>query len=178
VLIASVNAVAVATSCSPARPPTRPRKWLDRVRTAPAQITVVALVLTVIIVIARRLDGRGTPLRGGLPSGHAPSPSRAGWPPRISSRLARFVVSAADLNIGTARGPDRVESGVHSASRLLTVARLGALVTLSVFQLPVSNDLDTNGPSRSRNSVRARIELPRRGRGAHPDGRVSKAVTW
>ena len=45
---------------------------LDRLRQAPAELTLVALVLTVIAVIATKAyTGRGTPLRGGLPSGHA-----------------------------------------------------------------------------------------------------------
>src|SRR5205085_1885074 len=45
---------------------------LDKVRDAPARITLIALILTVIVVIATKAwTGRGTPLRGGLPSGHA-----------------------------------------------------------------------------------------------------------
>ena len=45
---------------------------LDRIRDAPAEITLAALVLVILVVIATKAwTGRGTPLRGGLPSGHS-----------------------------------------------------------------------------------------------------------
>ena len=45
----------------------------------PAELTLIALVLTSILVIATKaLTGRGTPLRGGLPSGHA-AIAFSGW---------------------------------------------------------------------------------------------------
>ena len=79
VLIASINAVASATSSSPAQVRTAARNLIDRVRDAPAKLTIIALALVVILVIATKaLTGRGTPLRGGLPSGHA-AVAFAGW---------------------------------------------------------------------------------------------------
>src|SRR3954449_2130306 len=79
VLIASVNAVAVGYLVFAGKAADKSARVLDKLRNAPAEITVIALVLTVIIVIATKAwTGRGTPLRGGLPSGHA-AVAFAGW---------------------------------------------------------------------------------------------------
>src|SRR6059036_2732388 len=47
-------------------------RFLTRLSDAPAELTLVALAVTVMLVIALKAHtGRGTPLRGGFPSGHA-----------------------------------------------------------------------------------------------------------
>jgi len=137
VLIASVNAVAVGYLVFAGKAADKTADVLDRVRTAPAQITLVALVLTVIIVIATKAwTGRGTPLRGGLPSGHA-AVAFAGWMAAtyIVNDSHRFVVSALTFIMALLVAQTRVESGVHSALEVAYGGALGALVTLAVFQL-------------------------------------------
>jgi diacylglycerol kinase (ATP) len=137
VLIASVNAVAVGYLVFAGKAADKTADVLDRVRSAPAQITLVALVLTVIIVIATKAwTGRGTPLRGGLPSGHA-AVAFAGWMAAtyIVNDSHRFVVSALTFIMALLVAQTRVESGVHSALEVAYGGALGALVTLSVFQL-------------------------------------------
>jgi diacylglycerol kinase (ATP) len=137
VLIASVNAVAVGYLVFAGKAADKTAEVLDRVRSAPAQITLVALVLTVIIVIATKAwTGRGTPLRGGLPSGHA-AVAFAGWMAAtyIVNDSQRFVVSALTFIMALLVAQTRVESGVHSALEVAYGGALGALVTLSVFQL-------------------------------------------
>ncbi len=137
VLIASVNAVAVGYLVFAGKAADKTAEVLDRVRSAPAEITLVALVLTVIIVIATKAwTGRGTPLRGGLPSGHA-AVAFAGWMAAtyIVNDSHRFVVSALTFIMALLVAQTRVESGVHSALEVAYGGALGALVTLSVFQL-------------------------------------------
>ena len=137
VLISSVNAVAVGYLVFAGKAADKTAQVLDRVRSAPAEITLVALVLTVIIVIATKAwTGRGTPLRGGLPSGHA-AVAFAGWMAAtyIVSDSHRFVVSALTFIMALLVAQTRVESGVHSALEVAYGGALGALVTLSVFQL-------------------------------------------
>jgi diacylglycerol kinase (ATP) len=137
VLIASVNAVAVGYLVFAGKAADKTAEVLDRVRSAPAQITLVALVLTVIIVIATKAwTGRGTPLRGGLPSGHA-AVAFAGWMAAtyIVNDSHRFVVSALTFIMALLVAQTRVESGVHSALEVAYGGALGALVTLSVVQL-------------------------------------------
>src|SRR6058998_3368392 len=88
VLIATVNAIAIGYLVFSGQIADRSSRLLDRLRDAPAQLTLIALVVTIIVVIAAKAyTGRGTPLRGGLPSGHA-AVAFAGW------MAATYVVGA------------------------------------------------------------------------------------
>src|SRR5581483_9791329 len=79
VLIASINALAVGYLVFSGKVADRSATLLERLRDAPAELTLVALVLTVLVVIATKAyTGRGTPLRGGIPSGHS-AVAFAGW---------------------------------------------------------------------------------------------------
>jgi diacylglycerol kinase (ATP) len=137
VLIAAVNAVAVGYLVFAGKAADKSADVLDKLRDAPAKLTVIALVLTVIIVIATKAwTGRGTPLRGGLPSGHA-AIAFAAWVAAtyIVGDSHRFVVSALTFIMAILVAQTRVESGIHSTLEVITGAAIGALVTLSVFQL-------------------------------------------
>src|SRR2546429_9221365 len=137
VLIASVNAVAVGYLVFAGKAADKTARVLDKLRNAPAEITVVALVLTVLIVIATKAwTGRGTPLRGGLPSGHA-AVAFAGWVAitYLVGDHHRFVVSALTLIMAVLVAQTRVESGIHSTLEVAYGGALGAIVTLVVFQL-------------------------------------------
>ena len=137
VLIATVNAVAVGYLVFSGQVTDRSSRLLDRLSNAPAKLTLVALVLTILIVIATKAwSGRGTPLRGGLPSGHA-AIAFAGWMAAtyIVGDSHRFLVSALTFIMALLVAQTRVESGVHSALEVAYGGALGALITLSVFQL-------------------------------------------
>ena len=137
VLIASVNAVAVGYLVFAGKAADKSADVLDKLRDAPAQVTLIALVLTILIVIATKAwTGKGTPLRGGLPSGHA-ALAFAGWVAAtyIVGDSHRFVISGLTFIMALLVAQTRVESGVHSALEVAYGGALGALVTLSVFQL-------------------------------------------
>jgi diacylglycerol kinase (ATP) len=137
VLISAVNAVAVGYLVFAGKAADKSADVLDKLRDAPAQVTVIALVLTVILVIATKAwTGRGTPLRGGLPSGHA-AVAFAAWVAAtyIVGDSHRFVVSALTFIMALLVAQTRVESGIHSTLEVASGAAIGALVTLSVFQL-------------------------------------------
>jgi diacylglycerol kinase (ATP) len=137
VLVATVNALAVGYLVFSGEVADRSSRLLDRLRDAPAQVTLIALVLTVIIVIATKAyTGRGAPLRGGLPSGHA-AVAFAGWMAAtyIISDSHRFLISTLTFVMALLVAQTRVESGVHSALEVTYGGVLGALVTLAVFQL-------------------------------------------
>ena len=137
VLIAPINALIVGYLVFSGKVADRSSQLLDRLRQAPAELTIVALVLTVIIVIATKAyTGRGTPLRGGLPSGHA-ALAFAGWMAitYIAGADHRFVVSSVALVLALLVAQTRVESGVHSALEVAYGALVGALATLVVFQV-------------------------------------------
>jgi diacylglycerol kinase (ATP) len=137
VLIASITAVAIGFLVFQSAVGQRATNALDRVRDAPADITLVALVLVVFVVIATKAwTGRGTPLRGGLPSGHA-ALAFAGWVAitYLVGDHRRFVVSGLTLIMAALVAQTRVESGIHSTLEVAYGGALGALVTLVVFQV-------------------------------------------
>ena len=97
----------------------------------------MALVLVVLIVIGTKAwTGRGTPLRGGLPSGHA-ALAFAGWVAvtYLVDADHRFVVSGLTLIMAVLVAQTRVESGIHSTLEVAYGGLLGALVTLVLFQV-------------------------------------------
>ncbi len=137
VLLASINAVAVGYLVFSGKSATRTARLIDRVRDGPAELTIVALVVTVIIVIAiKAWTGSGAPLRGGLPSGHA-AVAFAGWIALtyIADPGHRFLISTIAFILALLVAQTRVESGVHSSLEVLLGGLLGALATLALFQL-------------------------------------------
>jgi len=138
VLIASVNAIAVGYLVFSHAIGHSAGTVLERLRDLPTEVTLIALVLTVLIVIATKaFVGRGTPLRGGLPSGHA-AIAFAGWVAVtyiLSPKEHRFLVSSIMFVMALLVAQTRIEAGVHSTLEVVYGGLLGALVTLAVFQL-------------------------------------------
>jgi diacylglycerol kinase (ATP) len=138
VLIATINALAIGYLVFSGEVADRTSSVLDRIRDAPAKLTLIALVLVVIIVIATKaLTERGTPLRGGLPSGHA-AVAFAGWMAAtyvLSNHEHRFLISTLTFIMALLVAQTRVESGVHSALEVAYGGLIGALVTLTLFQV-------------------------------------------
>jgi diacylglycerol kinase (ATP) len=136
VLIASVAALGVGYLVFEDAAGTRATRVLDRVRSAPASLTLAALVLVILLVIATKAwTGRGTPLRGGLPSGHA-AIAFAGWiaVTYLVGDHHRFLISSLTLIMALLVAQTRVESGIHSTIEVVYGGAFGALVTLAIFQ--------------------------------------------
>ncbi len=137
VLIATVAAVAIGYVVFAGKLQDPSSRLLDRVRDAPVNLTLIALLVTVIIVIATKaISGRGTPLRGGLPSGHA-ALAFAAWMAVtyvLGDSRHRFLVSTLALIMALLVAQTRVESGVHSVLEVTYGGLLGATVTLVLFQ--------------------------------------------
>lgn len=138
VLIAAVNAVAVGYLVFSGTVAEKSSNLLDRLSQAPSELTVVALALTVALVIAlKALSGRGTPLRGGWPSGHS-AVAFAGWMAVtlvLEDSKHQFLVSSLALVMALLVAQTRVEAGVHSTLEAVAGALLGSLVTLGIFQV-------------------------------------------
>ena len=137
VLIAAINAIAVGYLVFSGQVAEESSRLLDRLSEAPAELTLVALVLTTALVIAMKaLSGRGSPLRGGWPSGHA-AVAFAGWMAVtlvLDDTEHRFLVSSLALIMALLVAQTRIEAGVHSTLEVASGGLLGALVTLVVFQ--------------------------------------------
>ena len=137
VLIATVTAVAVGYLVFAHAAAHRSARVLDRVRDAPAEITLGALLLVLLVVIGTKaLTGRGTPLRGGLPSGHA-ALAFAGWMAAtyVANDDHRVLISSLTFIMALLVAQTRVEAGVHSGLEVLYGGVLGALITLVLFQV-------------------------------------------
>ncbi|HET9507173.1 MAG TPA: diacylglycerol kinase [Gaiellaceae bacterium] len=138
VLIASAVAVAIGYLVFSGQVAERSSRLLDRLSDVPARLTLIALLLTIALVIATKaLTGRGAPLRGGLPSGHA-AVAFAGWMAAtliLDDTDHRFLISSLTFIMALLVAQTRVESGVHSSMEVVYGGLLGALVTLAVFQL-------------------------------------------
>jgi diacylglycerol kinase (ATP) len=137
VLIATVNAVAVGYLVFVDRVRDPSSRVIDRLRDAPTELTLIALVLTIFLVIAvKAYTGRGRPLSGGLPSGHA-AVAFAGWMAVtlvLEDTEHRFLVSSLTLIMALLVAQTRIEAGVHSTLEVASGGLLGALVTLAIFQ--------------------------------------------
>jgi diacylglycerol kinase (ATP) len=138
VLIAAVNAIAVGYLVFSAAIADRSSRLLNRLANAPAELTLIALVVVILaVIVTKAVTGRGTPLRGGLPSGHA-ALAFAGW---MAITLVtedsghQFLISSLALIMALLVAQTRVESGVHSTLEVAYGAALGALVTLVLFQV-------------------------------------------
>jgi diacylglycerol kinase (ATP) len=136
VLIATVTAVAVGYLVFSERIADRSSRLLERLSNAPAELTLVVLVLTVIAVIATKaFMGSGTPLRGGFPSGHA-GLAFAGWMAiTLLVDEQRFFVSSVAFVLALLVAQTRVEAGIHSALEVFWGALLGSLTALVVIQV-------------------------------------------
>ncbi len=137
VLIAAINAIAVGYLVFSGQVAGESSRLLDKLSEAPAELTLVALVLTIALVIAMKaLSGRGSPLRGGWPSGHA-AVAFAAWMAVtlvLDDSEHRFLVSSLSLILALLVAQTRIEAGVHSTLEVASGGLLGALVTLVVFQ--------------------------------------------
>jgi diacylglycerol kinase (ATP) len=124
VLVAAVNALAVAYLVLADRLTNRSLRVLSAIRHSPVHLTIVALAVVLAAVIAVKATRRkGTPLSGGLPSGHA-ALTREG-----------LLVSLIVLAMAALVAQTRVETGIHSWLEVLLGALLGVLTTTLIFQL-------------------------------------------
>ena len=138
VLIATVNAIAIGYLVFSRAVEERSSRLLTRLADAPARLTLIALVLTIILVLgAKAYTGRGTPLRGGLPSGHA-AVAFGGWmavTQVVGDSQHWFLITSLTFLMAVLVAQTRIESGVHSFLEVVYGGVLGALAVLVIFQV-------------------------------------------
>jgi diacylglycerol kinase (ATP) len=136
VLIASVNAVAIGYLVFADRLAQPSSRLVERLREAPSILTLIALILIILIVIASKaLTGRGTPLSGGLPSGHAALAFGGFTAITFIVDEQRVIVSFVALIMALLVAQTRIEAGIHTTSEVVLGAVLGTLVTMILFQV-------------------------------------------
>jgi len=138
VLIAAINALVVAYLVLADRLANISLELLGVIRRSPAHLTIVALALVaLVVVVVKATRAKGTPLTGGLPSGHA-AIAFAGWTAVtfvIGATPQGLLVSAITFVIAALVAQSRVETGVHSLLEVVLGALLGIAATTLIFQL-------------------------------------------
>jgi diacylglycerol kinase (ATP) len=135
VLIAAINAIAVGYLVLADRLARPSAEFVNKLGDAPINVTIITLVLTLIVVIGvKAATGRGTPLSGGLPSGHA-ALAFGGWTAITFITIEhRIVVSFVALIMALLVSQSRVEAGIHTPFEVVMGAVIGTLVGLILFQ--------------------------------------------
>ena len=138
VLVAAVNALIVAYLVLADRLTHVSLDLLTVIRRSPAHLTMVALAVVVLAVIALKARRRtGTPLSGGLPSGHA-ALAFAAWTAMtfvVAGQAQAILVSFLAFIMAVLVAQTRVETGIHSLLEVVLGALLGIGVTTVIFQL-------------------------------------------
>jgi diacylglycerol kinase (ATP) len=138
VLVATLNALAVAYLVFYDKVVGVPYSVLAKVRQTPINVAVIAVFLLVVVVIAvKAISGRGKPLRGGLPSGHA-AVAFGGWVAVtfIASGTAYDLpISVIAMVMAFLTAQSRVQAGIHTWLEVTFGGLLGAGLTLLIFRL-------------------------------------------
>ena len=134
VFIAAINAVVVGYVVFFARLSGVTELLITKVRQTPSHITIVALVLTALVVlITKAITRSGTFMRGGWPSGHTALAASGATAIAYITESAGAAVVAVFLTFLVAQS--RVENGAHHIGQVVTGAIVGVLITTLVFQL-------------------------------------------
>ena len=137
VLIATVNAVAVAYLVFYDKLTGMPYTVLRTLRTSPIDLAVVTLVLVIFAaVVVKALTRKGTAFRGGMPSVHA-AVAFAGWVAvTVFGTQTAFAlpISAVGLFMAVLVAQSRVQAGIHSTLEVVVGALLGTGISLIIFQ--------------------------------------------
>jgi diacylglycerol kinase (ATP) len=137
VLVSAVTALFVGYLVFAPRLQHPSQRAINTVRRSPVHLTVIAIVVVILLVVAiKAYFGTGSPLRGGLPSGHA-AIAFGGWAAITivtHSYENQVLVSTLAFVMATLVAQTRVEAGVHSTLEVVYGGVLGALVTTAIFQ--------------------------------------------
>ncbi len=107
---------------------------LNVAKHAKADVAVVALIVVLILVVlSKAFFGKGKPLRGGMPSGHA-AVSFSIWI-AIVFISESFTPSLLVLIMAILIAQSRVSTGAHSPLEVIMGALLGTTVTFLLFKI-------------------------------------------
>ncbi|MHB1389853.1 MAG: diacylglycerol kinase [Thermoleophilia bacterium] len=138
VLLAALNALAVAYLTFYDRLEKPSRDTITLVRQSPWHLSVIALVVVLMLaIVLKALLHKGTPFHGGMPSGHS-AVAFAGWTAitYIAATVDHgILISLLAFMMAFLVAQSRVESGIHSVMEVFFGAVLGTIVTTILFQL-------------------------------------------
>ena len=102
------------------------------VKYSPEDVVIITLIIVLIVVVlAKSYFGRGKPLRGGLPSGHA-ALAFSFWV-AITFVTRNFVASLLSFILALIVAQSRVTTRAHTPLEVIIGALIGSLVTFLLF---------------------------------------------
>jgi diacylglycerol kinase (ATP) len=109
-------------------------KGLTVTKHSKEEIALIAFIIIVILVVmTKACFGRGLPLRGGMPSGHA-ALAFAAW--MTTTYIAEnFIVSMITFIIAVIIARSRMATGAHTLWEVILGGIMGASVTFLLFRL-------------------------------------------
>jgi diacylglycerol kinase (ATP) len=138
VLVAAVNAIAVAYLVFYDKITSVPYTILSKLRGSPIDVTVIALFIVILAAIAlKALTHRGTAFKGGLPSVHA-ALAFAAWVAVTfvaSGTTFALPISAITLFLAGLVAQSRVQAKIHTLTEVAVGAALGIAVTALLFRI-------------------------------------------
>jgi len=134
VLLSSMAAIVVGYILFASRAGIRIEENIIKIRESHWHITfIILIIILAIVVLSKLLLGRGTPLRGGMPSGHS-AVAFSIWT-IISLLYPNSLIVFLIFILALLVARSRVRSEIHSALEVFIGAIVGIFVTLCIFQL-------------------------------------------
>ena len=134
VLITSINAAIVGYILFSKKLPFDVALAMENVRKSPWHVTFIALILVFgVSIIGKLIFHKGTPLRGGMPSGHAAIAFSIWTVIIFLTRNSIVIVLSFLMAFLIAR--HRIKDSVHTFWEVFAGAVLGILLTTVVFQI-------------------------------------------
>jgi diacylglycerol kinase (ATP) len=134
VLITAINAVIVGYIVFSKKLPFNLEEGISRLKESSWHPTFISLILVLAVtILGKAFLHRGTPLRGGMPSGHA-AVAFSIWT-IISFMTNNFVVVLLVFLLAFLVARHRIKDSIHTIWEVIAGALLGILVTTLVFQL-------------------------------------------
>ncbi len=105
-----------------------------KIRESELHITLICILLVLIaVVVVKALTSTGTPLKGGMPSGHAALAFAIAT--AITLMTERVVASTLAYIMAVLVAQSRIEGKIHTFWETIAGALLGVLIAILVFQL-------------------------------------------
>jgi len=133
VLLSAITSIVVGYILFASRAGIRIEDNIMKIRTSSWNITFIVLILILsIVILSKLLLHRGTPLRGGMPSGHA-AIAFSIWT-IISLLYPNSLVIFLVFILAILVARSRLSSGIHSIMEVFIGAILGISATVFIFQ--------------------------------------------
>jgi diacylglycerol kinase (ATP) len=134
VLVAALNALIVGYLLFSRKVPFEIGVVITKLRQSPWHITLISIILVLgLSVLGKVIFHKGTPLRGGMPSGHAAA-AFSMWTV-IVFLTTNSIITFLTFVMAFLIARHRLKDGVHTIPEVVVGGVLGVLVTTLVFQL-------------------------------------------